>query len=202
MATAKKKTAVPKRRTAAKKTATVNAQASTVAPVAPEFRVITIPLHEVLGRLSRPAAPMMSASIENCCSGPVGCCDGPSVASVKISDAGETAPLQPLALRAADIDYDGWEAAAMVGIDGITDERRGRRNRRGLFSVLRGDEYKRKLVTLHIREQYEAAHAGDVAAAAGEPGRFERILKFIYDHREEILAFVQRIVELFSGLPA
>lgn len=123
-------------------------------------------------------------------------------ATVAASPAAEEPLPKTLAFSTEEIDYGGWETLSMVGIDGITDERRGRRGRRGLFAVLQNDRWKRQLVTLHIRDQYTAAEAeaGGITAAA-EPGRFERILKFIYDHREEILAFIQRIVELFAGMP-
>lgn len=225
MASTVKKKATPKKPLTAAKKSTAKAKPE---PVSPVFRVVTIPLAELIGLTEGPAmnapgvatagidvtrrgiyaaAPGKITADDPAFSSPSGqfpdepaCCGGPATSSFKIVDD-PTATIAPLAFRTSEIDYDGWEACAMVGVDAITDERRGRRGRRGLFAALRGDEYKRRLVTLHIREQYEAAEVSGVVAAAAEPGRFERILKFIYDHREEILAFIQRIIDLFAGMP-
>lgn len=128
------------------------------------------------------------------------CCPVGEVTMQVVGSAAETLP-QTLALRTADIDYDGWEAVAMVGVDGITDERRGRRGRRGLFAALQSDNYKRRLAVLHIRERYEADEAAGGIKAAAEGGRFQQILQWMIDHREEILAFIQMIVGLFSQVP-
>ncbi len=114
----------------------------------------------------------------------------------------EAAGVAELELKVADIDYAGWESLTMVGVEGITS---GRRERRHLFGILDRDKYKRRLVAMFVKDRYEADEASGVvkvAAEAGQPGRFQAILQWIIDHKEEIIAFIQMLIELFAKVPA
>ena len=93
------------------------------------------------------------------------------------------------------------EAPAMVALHRLDSDAR-RRDRLKLFRALDANPYLRECYALHVMERVDADVASGalvVAADAPSEGRVLRIIQWIIDHQDEILAFVQLLIALFSG---
>jgi hypothetical protein len=91
---------------------------------------------------------------------------------------------------------------------GLEAQARGNRRRRTFVGLLRADSDLRESAAVDAWVRFHAAEELAVAAgtltlqaAEDETGKIQRFLQWIIDHREEIFAFIQMIIGLFSDVP-
>jgi len=90
----------------------------------------------------------------------------------------------------ADIDFDRWESGVTFGLLRRGERRLERRTYRELRRELEGDRHLRRAATGEAITRF--------VKQGGDPGDFQSFMEWLLEHADEIIAFVQKLIALFT----
>lgn len=87
-------------------------------------------------------------------------------------------------------DFDRWEGGVVSGLLRRADRRADRKKARELRRELDSDRHLRRAVTAEAVTRY--------SQEGGDLGDWQSFMQWVLDHADELIAFIQKIIALFS----